>query len=155
MASSINVESRLRRETIGLLIGFAIQFFAGMVLNLFVNVPSKHPGAMATDYFSGVWSGLGWALSGGGGWTMAFHVYLAIALVLGTLSIVYHSIRAKNSTWVSASTVAAIFTIGALFNGLSYINYDHDFSSLIMALAWLVAVVALVVALLKKITIAI
>lgn len=150
MASSTNVESSLRREAIGLLIGLMIQFVAGMILNLFITVPSKHPGAMATDYFSGVWSGLGWTLSGSGGWAMAVHVYLAIALVLGSLSVLYHSLRAKNSAWVSASTVAALFTLGALFNGLSYINYGHEFSSLIMALAWLVAVGALVVVLVKN-----
>jgi hypothetical protein len=137
---TVRVTRRLRRHALGMLGGYAVQFFAGMILNLFVQVPAKHPGAGASEYFGGAARGLAWALSDHGGWVLAFHVYLAVGLVMGSIGLFVVSIRSGSRSWVVASAVTALFTIGALFNGLSFINYNHDISSLIMATCWLIAV---------------
>lgn len=144
MAKAKPTDPRLKRQASGLLFGYALQFFAGMILNLFVQVPSNHPGANDSAYFGGALHGLGWALSLGGGWTLAFHVYLGLFLVLGSISLSVMSIRKGTRKWKVASIIAALTTIGALFNGLSFINYNHNVSSLIMASCWLLAVGALV-----------
>jgi hypothetical protein len=39
--------------------------------------------------------------------------------------------------------VAVLYTLGAFFNGLSFVNYNQNVSSMIMATCWLVAVSAL------------
>jgi hypothetical protein len=38
-----------------------------MVVNVYVVLPSRHPGAGAGDYFTGAVSGLGWVISTGQG----------------------------------------------------------------------------------------
>ncbi|PXA65264.1 hypothetical protein CVS29_11400 [Arthrobacter psychrochitiniphilus] len=48
----------------------------------------------------------------------------------------------RRGRWPSG--IAAVFTLAAFFNGLSFADYGEDFSSLIMASCWLIAV-ALVV----------
>jgi hypothetical protein len=143
MAKIIHTDPRLRRQASGLLVGYALEFFAGIALNLFVQLSGKHPGANDAAYFGGALHGLGWALSGGG-WTLAFHVYLGVILVLGSVSLSIMSTLLGTKKWIIASAIAALTTIGALFNGLSFINYGHDVSSLIMASCWLAAVGSLV-----------
>jgi len=136
--------TKLRRLSIGLLAGYALQFLAGMLLNLFVTIPTSHPGRNATNYFSGDLHGLGWALSGHGGWELSLHVYLAVVLVLGSVSLFILALAQHNKNWSIAIAIAALFTIGAFFNGLSFINYNKNVSSMIMATCWLVAVGSLV-----------
>lgn len=135
---------RVNRQAIGLLVGYALQFLAGMTLNLFVTVSNNHPGVNANNYFVGDAHGLVWALSGRGGTALAVHVYIAVALVLGSLGLLIASIQLKSKVWIWCSSIAFLSTIGALFNGLSFINYNHDFSSMIMASCWLLAVAALI-----------
>ncbi len=134
------MDSKLRLQSIGLLVGYALQFLAGMLLNLFVTIPTNHPGRNASNYFSGGFHGLGWALVGHGGWELSFHVYLAVLLVLGSISLFIRAIAEHNKNWSIVGAIAALFTIGAFFNGLSFINYNHNISSMIMATCWLVAV---------------
>ncbi len=45
-----------------MLLLLAVQFLLGMVVNLFVQVPSVHPGVGASNYFQGVVQGVAWAL---------------------------------------------------------------------------------------------
>jgi hypothetical protein len=135
---------KLQKSARGLLGGYALQFLAGMTLNLFVTIPPTHPGAGSSEYFSGALRSLDWALAAKGGWPLAVHAYLAVALVLGTVVLCYLSVQSGSKRWIVASTIAMLVTVGALFNGLSFINYNHDISSMIMATCWLVAVGSLV-----------
>lgn len=134
----------LQLISVSLLVGYALQFLGGMTLNLFVTIPTHHPGAASSNYFIGAVRGLAWTLAGHGGWPLAIHVYLAVTLVIGSAFLALASIRAHVKPLVITSIVAALFTISALFNGISFINYDHDISSMIMASCWLVAVGSLV-----------
>lgn len=142
-------DTKVRRQSIGLLGGYALQFLAGMLLNLFVTIPANHPGRNASNYFIGGLHGLVWALSGHGGWELTFHVYLAVLLVFGCVSLFILALMQHNKNWAIAGGVAALFTIGAFLNGLSFINYSHNISSMIMAICWLIAVGALVFAVIK------
>ncbi len=58
-----------------------IQYLLGMAVNLYVTVPGRHPGAGASNYFSGAASGLGWVISAGPGWAAA-HAAFGLALAL-------------------------------------------------------------------------
>lgn len=136
--------SKLRLQSVDLIIGYVLQFLAGMLLNLFVTIPKNHPGRNATNYFSGGAHGLVWALVDHGGWELSFHVYLAVFLVLGSISLFIRAVAEHNKNWSIVGAIAALFTIGAFFNGLSFINYNHNISSMIMAICWLVAVGSLV-----------
>ncbi|MGH7195845.1 MAG: hypothetical protein ACREGA_03640 [Candidatus Saccharimonadales bacterium] len=137
----------LRGHALGLLTLLGLQFLAGMTLNLFINLAAARPGTSGGNYFIRDWHSLVWALSGSGGAALAIHAYLALAIVLGCLALLIRGLKLHDKIWAWAGGVAALFTIGALFNGLSFLDYNQDFSSMIMASAWLIAVGSLIVGL--------
>ncbi|ALE06470.1 hypothetical protein AL755_15045 [Arthrobacter sp. ERGS1:01] len=114
------------------------QYLLGMVDNLFVTIPDQHPGAKAGEYFGGVAAGIGWALSDGGPW-LALHAGLGLALVVVGIGLVVQTARMGDRRHLVLTAVAALFILGAGFNGASFINYGLDVSSLIMAILWALA----------------
>jgi hypothetical protein len=60
-ASSV-ARRRMRRATLGMIVGLVIQFVAGMLLNLFTKMPDSHPGSNPSDYFSGSLQSMIWAI---------------------------------------------------------------------------------------------
>jgi len=134
---------RLRRQANGLIIGFGLQFVFGMVLNLFVELPSKHSGTSGA-YMTKLWDSLIWTLTLGGGWTLFFHVVIALALLLGSLSLFVAALRARSKLWGWVSGFAALFTLTALLDGLDFASSGNDKMSLAMAFGWLLAVGLLV-----------
>jgi hypothetical protein len=136
--------NRLRAHTVLLLWLFGVQFVAGMVLNLFTAIPKHHPGSSGADYFSQSWASLVWSLSGAGGWALVVHAALAVVLFGGTLTLFIRSLVPAARGWRVGSGIAALVTLGALFNGLSFLDFNEDFSSMIMASCWLVVVSILV-----------
>ena len=90
----------LHRLAIALLIWCAVQFAAGVTVNLFVRLRTTHPGTTGGEYFdrSGVsllWalgSGL-WALSGAGGPSLLIHTWIAFSMVIGAIALFVQSLR--------------------------------------------------------------
>ncbi|MEO8906465.1 MAG: hypothetical protein ABI310_00180, partial [Microbacteriaceae bacterium] len=78
---------------------FAVQFLAGMLLNLFVTLPKVHPGSSGENYFARSWASLLWALGGGGGWTLLVHASIAIALLILTLTLFIRSFSPRGRGW--------------------------------------------------------
>jgi hypothetical protein len=118
----------------------------GMAVNLFVTVPRHHPGANASDYFTGSADSVGWALSHGVV-TLAAHVALGLALVVVAIALAVVVVRARRARVAAWSVLGGLLTIGAGFNGASFLDYNKDVSSLIMALLAFGAVASYVVAL--------
>jgi hypothetical protein len=145
-------ETKFNKQAIGLLGGYLLQFLAGMFLNLFVTIPNKHPGSSGNNYFSRSFHSLVWSLSGSGGWVLSFHVWLALLLVLGSLSLFVMACMAHSTSWSIYGGIAALLSLGAFFNGMSFIDFNKDISSMIMAMCWIGAVAVLVLGLLKHIT---
>lgn len=139
-----------RGELIGLVWAFGVQFVLGMLLNLFVTLPAAHPGAGGAEYFSTSLASLIWALSFGGGWALFVHTAMGVLLSIGTLAVFFRSLSPAGRGWRWITGIAALFTIGATFNGLSFLDYDNDVSSAIMAGCWLIAVGALVIGLIRS-----
>jgi len=114
------------------------QLLLGMATNLFAVIPSAHPGADARDYFTGAAAALAWVIPHGPAWVAA-HAAFGLALIaLAPLVIVLarrHGARADLGTAV----LGALALIGAAFNGLSFLDYGHDFSSMIMTALWALA----------------
>jgi hypothetical protein len=115
--------------------------------------PEGSPGTSGDNYFTQSWSSLVWTLSGGGGWTLAVHASIAVALLIGTIALFVRTLSPPGRGWRWGSGIAALFTLGALFNGLSFADYNQDFSSMIMVTCWLVAVTAVVIPLTRSRTI--
>jgi hypothetical protein len=141
--------SRLRAHAKILLILFAVQFLAGMLLNLFVTLPEVHPGITGSDYFAQSWASLVWTLSGGAGWTLAVHASIAVVLVIGTGALFVRVLTSRGRGWRWGSGIAFVLTLGAMFNGLSFADYNQDISSMIMATCWLIAVTGVIIPLIR------
>jgi len=115
-----------------------IQYLLGMVVNLYVTLPSRHPGAGASDYFSGATAGLAWLITDGPAWAAA-HAALGMALAVAALAAIALAWRGGSAAAKVASVAGTLAIIGAGFNGTSFVNYGHDFSSMIMAGLWALA----------------
>jgi hypothetical protein len=48
-----------------------VQYLLGMVVNVYIVLPGRHPGAGAGDYFSGAAAGLAWVVADGPAWAAA------------------------------------------------------------------------------------
>jgi hypothetical protein len=115
-----------------------IQYLLGMAVNLYVTLPSRHPGAGARNYFTGVASGLAWVLPHGPPWAAA-HAAFGLALVLAALASIALTRRQGSRMATVMSVLGALAIVGAGFNGASFLDYGHPFSSMIMAGLWALA----------------
>jgi hypothetical protein len=116
-----------------MLLALLVQFFLGMVTNLYVSIPSQHPGASAQNYFNGVASSLGWAISSSPSTWLAAHATLGCLLVLGGIEGIVFAARSRNAIWIWSTSWGAAFIIGAAFNGASFLVFGKAYSSLVMA----------------------
>ena len=115
-----------------------IQYLLGMVVNVYVVLPGRHPGAGAGEYFTGAAAGLAWLITDGPAWAAA-HAAFGMALAAAALAAIAFAWRTGRTAGRAASIVGALAVIGAGFNGSSFVNYGHAFSSMIMAGLWALA----------------
>ncbi|HKV59557.1 MAG TPA: hypothetical protein VJO32_14785 [Ktedonobacteraceae bacterium] len=130
----------LRIFTLIILLLLAAQFLVGMLVNLFVVVPSSHPGAHPSEYFSGVVTGVLWVLGNGTLW-LRLHAIIGFALLLSSLILIGLAIASRRRAWIITSIVGLLGIVAAGFNGASFLNYGENFSSLLMSVGFLVAVI--------------
>jgi hypothetical protein len=116
-----------------------VQYLLGMAVNLYVTLPVRHPGAGAPNYFTGAVSGLGWVIPHGPAWA-AVHAAFGLALVLAAVAGLALTRRQNSRLATATSVLGALAILGAAFNGVSFLNYGHAFSSMIMAGLWALAV---------------
>jgi hypothetical protein len=115
-----------------------VQAGIGMDVNLFVTVPSGHPGADPSNYFSGSYRSVAWAIAHGAPALVA-HASLGLALVVIVIGVAIHAVRLGGRAIGALSVLAGLLVIGAGFNGASFLDFNHDISSLIMMLLALAA----------------
>ena len=126
--------------TLIILLLLATQFLVGMLVNLFVVVPSNHPGTKAPEYFSGVVTGVLWVLGHGTLWLL-LHAIIGLSLFLASLILLGLAIASRRRAWIISSIVGLLGIMAAGFNGASFLNYGENFSSLLMSMGFLVAVI--------------
>ena len=73
---------------------------------------------------------------------LILHAILGLVLVVMGASVMFQAIRSGTRSLVITSVIGAIAILAAGFNGGSYLNYHEDFSSMIMASFFAIAVVA-------------
>ncbi|HLX57194.1 MAG TPA: hypothetical protein VKR83_09240 [Ktedonobacteraceae bacterium] len=130
----------LRTITVVILLLLAIQFLIGMLVNLFVTIPNSHPGTKAAEYFSGVVQGDVWALTHGQ-LPLVLHVITGILLFLGASIVIGLAIASRRRAWIVTAVLGWLGIVTAGFNGASFLNYGENFSSLLMAIGFLLAVI--------------
>ncbi len=117
------------------------QFLLGMAVNLFVKVPTDHPGSNASEYFSGVAQSVTWAILHGDV-LLAIHAAFGLGLVIAAIGTLVQAIGNRRRGIIVSAVIGFIGVLGAGFNGGSYLNYHQDFSTMIMATGFAIAVVA-------------
>jgi hypothetical protein len=122
------------------------QSAVGMVVNLYVTVPAHHPGAQPANYFTGSLRSIAWALSHGT-LALAVHAALGIATVAIAIWVAVCAVALRSDRVGFVYVLAAGLVIGAGFNGASFVDFNHDVSSLLMALLALGALACYLVAL--------
>jgi hypothetical protein len=133
-----NRVARLLAVNVAACVLLLTQYLLGMVVNVYVVLPGRHPGAGAPDYFTGAVSGLGWVISDGPGWAAA-HAAFGLALALAALANIALARRPDGRLALTLSVLGALAIVGAGFNGVSFLDYGHAFSSMIMAGLWALA----------------
>ncbi|HEV2027614.1 MAG TPA: hypothetical protein VGS16_03670 [Candidatus Dormibacteraeota bacterium] len=132
---------RMRDQFLGSVVILIIQFLLGMAVNLFVTIPRDHPGANPPEYFTGVAQSVTWAILHGHV-LLILHASLGLILVLNSAVLLVGAIRMRARNLITVTAFGAFGVLAAGFNRGSYLNYHEDFSSMIMASLFAVAVVA-------------
>ncbi len=123
----------LRRMTLVTAILLVAQTAIGMIVNLYVTVSAHHPGAHPGNYLTGSFHSVAWAL-GHGAVALVIHATLGLALVAIASSVAIRAVRLRPG-WVGITSVlGALLIIGAGFNGASFLDFNDNISSLLMAL---------------------
>ncbi|MEC5170929.1 hypothetical protein RCH11_003429 [Glaciihabitans sp. GrIS 2.15] len=126
-----------------------MQFAASMTVNLFVKLPITHPGTTGGKDFGRSGANLLWALSGTGGPSLLIHTWIAFSLVIGAIALFVQSLPSGGRRWRWASGIAALLTLRALFNGMSFMDCNKEFNPAIMAGCRLIVVTTLAVPLVR------
>ncbi len=123
----------LRRMTLLVAVLVVVQTAIGMVVNLYVTVPAYHSGAQPANYFTGSLQSVAWAL-GHGAVALAVHATLGLALLAIAIWVAVRAVK-LGPGWVGFTAVlGALLAIGAGFNGASFLDFNNNISSLLMAL---------------------
>ena len=134
----------LRPGFLAALLMLVVQFLLGMYVNLFVTIPTNHPGAKPPEYFSGVAQSVFWAITQSGLIFLVLHAAFGLVIVVGAAVLLVQGIQSKTRSLIIATGVGAFGVLVAGFNGGSFLNYNQDFSSMIMAAGLAVAMVSYV-----------
>ena len=137
----MNRNRQLRLGFLNVLVMLIAQFLLGMTVNLFVKIPTDHPGANPPEYFSGVAQSVTWAILHGG-ILLAVHTGFGLVLVVTAVSVLVQGIRTSRRGIVLSVVLGFIGVLVAGLNGGSFLNYHEDFSSMIMAAGFASAVVS-------------
>jgi hypothetical protein len=137
LASAIELRA-LRRLMLAAALLVTLQTAVGILVNLYVTVPAHHPGAHPGSYLSGSLRSVAWAV-GHGPVALAVHATLGLALVAITLWVAIRAVRFGPRRVTLTSVLGALFSIGAGFNGASFLDFNNTISSLIMSLLALCA----------------
>jgi hypothetical protein len=139
-------QSRQRMLTAIILVLLAAQFLFGVLVNLYVQVPAVHPGTNAPEYFSGVVLGVAWALLHAPLW-LQLHAIVGLLLFIASLLLIGFAIAARRRAWIILSVIGLFGIMAGGFNGASFMNYGHDFSSLLMSLGFLLSAIPYIIGL--------
>jgi len=146
-AMTTDVQARIprqvRRITVGLILALIVEFLVGMLVNLFVTIPDSHPGSQPSEYLAGSFQSVTWALTQGPS-LLATHASLGLVLVLGSLALVFRARQLHRRRMTVAAVLGFLFILGAGFNGASFLDFNEDFSSMIMATLFAAALLSYV-----------
>jgi hypothetical protein len=132
---------QLRISFLFALVMLIAQFLLGVAVNLFVKIPASHPGSNPPEYFSGVAQSVTWAILNGH-ILLSIHAGFGLVLVIAAVGTLIQAIGNRRRGIVVSAVFGFIGVLAAGFNGGSFLNYREDFSSMLMATGFAIAVVS-------------
>ncbi len=136
----------LRWVLLGAILALLVQASVGMTVNLDLSVPAGHPGAHPSDYLTGSYHSVVWAI-GHGRAALAVHAALGLALLALALAAAVLAVRQATRPVAALTVLGGLLVLGAGFNGASFLDFGHDTSSLVMALLCFAAIAVYSIAL--------
>ena len=131
MAKSVQIgQHTLRVHGMVLILGLVVQYIIGMFGNLYVQFPD-------TTEAGKLWQ-FAWAQA-----PEASHIILGALLFIGTLALLIRALIYKNRTWTIAAGLSLAGILVAVYSGVSFIPTQYDPYSLIMSMAFIVALLAM------------
>jgi hypothetical protein len=131
--------ARLRGTSFGMLVMLIVQFAIGIVVNLYVSVPSGDQG--------GLLRAVGKALSDPPA-ALASHAGLGLLIVLAAIGLVIRAVIARHTPTIAASVIGLLAIIGAALNGARFVaDGGPNNASLAMALSTAVAMLCYAISL--------
>ena len=121
-AASHGDPRRLRSTALGLLMFLLVQFALGMVVNLYVHVPSGRDGYGAAAP------------------ALVLHAAVGITVVAGSISLAARSVAARARQIVAPSMIAAVALVAAAAGGVTFLSNGVSGASLAMALCAAIAI---------------
>src|SRR5258708_33134034 len=107
---------QLRISLLFALVMLVGQFLLGMAVNLFVKIPTEHPGSNPPEYFSGVAQSVAWAVLHGN-ILLAVHAGFGLVLVVAAVGTLVQAIGNRRRGIVASAILGLIGALGAGFNG--------------------------------------
>jgi len=104
-----------------------LQYFLGMVANLFVQFPDTNNEKIQWQYAQGQWS-------------VVTHMILGFLLLIGALVLLFRAVRRKEKNWIIAGSLGLFAILAAVGAGSEFIPTQQDIYSYIMAIAFILAV---------------
>ncbi len=120
---------RLRSQGWEMIFALAVQYILGMITNLFVQFPDTTVEGQLWEF----------------AWTQvseAAHIILGLLLSIGAVMLLIRSINYKNRTWTIAASVGLAGILTAIYGGVRFIPTQNDLYSLVMSIAFIVALLA-------------
>lgn len=140
MAVERRAFSRLSGNAFGGVVLLTAQFLLGMALNLFVTLPRSHPGANPSEYFSGSFQSVVWAL-GSGIWLLLAHVIVALLILANAIGLLSQAVRERRRSAIILAAAGVLGVVFAGFNGASFLDFNYDFSSMLMSAGFALALI--------------
>ncbi|MBO0702407.1 MAG: hypothetical protein J2P38_05710 [Candidatus Dormibacteraeota bacterium] len=123
------------------MLALAVQLVVGTVVQIYVRIPTDHPGASGSGYFGQSQASLSWALSHSPIW-LQVHTGLGLLLVLLALVILAISIVTLRGGLFFSALVGLIGIAGAGAAGAAFLDFNQDLDRLLMNIGLALAVVA-------------
>ena len=124
---------RMRRAALGMISGLLIEFAAGMLVNLFTTIPDSHPGSDPSEYLGGSFDSVRWALSQSGLPALVFHASWGLLLIVDGVVLIILARRVGRRSVTVSTVLGFLLVVGAGFNGASFLDFRQDYSSMLMA----------------------
>lgn len=119
----------LKKQALGMIVGLSVQYLLGIAISMFVKFPGS--GSEAQMWEAAKSQPLFWA-----------HMLLGTLLFLNAAFISFRTFKMKDKVWKKAAGVGILAILAASFAGSSFVSSQNDAYSLLMATAFIIALLS-------------